>query len=125
MLCGIMVNTSIMLVSTIQEDVKNNRSVGRDPTLKLKNRFNELFSEKNRTHFIQAYRISSTRIRPILMTTLTTIFGMVPMMFDFSEGSQMWRDLSLSVSFGLLASLLINMTLIPLLYYTFTNMQKN
>lgn len=125
MLCGIMVNTSIMLVSTIQEDVKDNRSVGRDPTLKLKNRFNELFSEKNRTHFIQAYRISSTRIRPILMTTLTTIFGMVPMMFDFSEGSQMWRDLSLSVSFGLLASLLINMTLIPLLYYTFTNMQKN
>ncbi len=64
-------------------------------------------------------RAASRRIRPILMTTLTTVFGLLPMVFDFSEGSGLWRPLAMTVSFGLSVSLLISLVLVPFASYLY------
>ena len=44
-----------------------------------------------------------SRLRPVLMTTLTTILGMVPMAIGGGEGSEMWQPLGVSVIGGLFA----------------------
>lgn len=55
------------------------------------------------------------RLRPILMTTLTTILGMLPMAFQTGEGSEM-RGLAIVVIFGLTTSTLLTLFIIPILY---------
>lgn len=60
-----------------------------------------------------------SRLRPILMTTATTVLGMVPMAIGQGEGSEMWRSLGLSVAWGLSFSTLITLILIPVLYSVF------
>ena len=60
-----------------------------------------------------------SRLRPILMTTLTTVFGMVPMAMGTGEGSEMWKPLGMSVAFGLSFSTLITLIIIPTLYGAF------
>ncbi len=56
------------------------------------------------------------RLRPILMTTLTTVLGMLPMALSTSEGSEMMHGLSISVIFGLSLSTLVTLIFIPVLY---------
>ena len=56
------------------------------------------------------------RLRPILMTTLTTVLGMVPMAIAQQEGSEMMQGLAIAVIFGLVFSTLITLVLIPILY---------
>jgi len=57
-----------------------------------------------------------TRLRPVLMTTLTTIFGMFPLALSRGEGSEVWNALGITVIGGLLVSGLVTLILIPLLY---------
>ena len=61
------------------------------------------------------------RLRPILMTTLTTIFGLIPMAISTAEGSEMMQSLAIGVIFGLLFSTVITLVLIPVLYYWMDN----
>ncbi len=56
------------------------------------------------------------RLRPILMTTLTTVLGMVPMALATSEGSEMMQALAIAVIFGLTLSTVITLIFIPVLY---------
>ena len=56
------------------------------------------------------------RLRPILMTTFTTIFGMLPMALNRSEGAEFWRPLGTSVIGGLFLSGLVTLVLIPTIY---------
>lgn len=56
------------------------------------------------------------RLRPILMTTLTTVLGMVPMALATSEGSEMMQALAIAVIFGLTLSTVITLLFIPVLY---------
>ena len=56
------------------------------------------------------------RLRPILMTTLTTILGMLPLVFSQDEGSEMMRSMAISVIFGLSLSSLVTLVFIPVLY---------
>lgn len=56
------------------------------------------------------------RLRPILMTTLTTILGMLPLVFSQQEGSEMMRTMAISVIFGLTLSSLVTLVFIPVLY---------
>ena len=56
------------------------------------------------------------RLRPILMTTLTTILGLIPMVITQREGSETMRSLALSVIFGLSLSSLVTLVFIPVLY---------
>lgn len=60
-----------------------------------------------------------SRLRPVLMTTLTTILGMVPMALGSGEGSEMWRPLGVSVIGGLTVSTVLTLILVPVLYCVF------
>jgi len=64
---------------------------------------------------------SRQRLRPILMTTLTTVLGMVPMAIGTGEGAEMWNGLGVVVSWGLSISTLITLVLIPTLYAIFVS----
>ena len=59
---------------------------------------------------------AKSRLRPILMTTLTTVLGMLPMALGTGEGSEMWRGLGTTVAWGLSISTLITLVIIPVLY---------
>lgn len=60
-----------------------------------------------------------SRLRPILMTTLTTVLGMVPMAVGTGEGSEMWRSLGVTVAWGLTISTLVTLIIIPTMYASF------
>ncbi len=60
-----------------------------------------------------------SRLRPVLMTTLTTVLGMIPMAVGLGEGSEMWKSMGMTVAWGLAFSTLITLVLIPTLYTTF------
>ena len=57
-----------------------------------------------------------TRLRPILMTTMTTVLGMLPMALGLGEGSEFYRGMAITVIFGLSFSTLLTLVLIPILY---------
>lgn len=59
---------------------------------------------------------AKVRIRPILMTTLTTLLGLVPMAFATGEGSEIRAPLAITVIGGLSVSTLLTMIIIPILY---------
>ena len=59
------------------------------------------------------------RLRPVLMTTLTTFFGMLPMAISNAQGSELWRPLAVSVMGGLMVSTLVTMVLVPVMYSLF------
>jgi hydrophobic/amphiphilic exporter-1 (mainly G- bacteria), HAE1 family len=57
-----------------------------------------------------------SRLRPVLMTALTTILGMLPMALMGGEGSEMWQPMGISVIGGLIFSTAITMVIIPVMY---------
>ena len=63
---------------------------------------------------------AKSRLRPILMTTLTTVLGMLPMAIGTGEGSEMWKSLGMCVCWGLSISTLVTLVIIPTLYCAFT-----
>lgn len=58
----------------------------------------------------------TTRLRPILMTTLTTVISMVPMMFSNDSGMSMMKDMAYVMVGGLIASTILAMFLMPAFY---------
>ena len=66
-----------------------------------------------------------SRLRPILMTTLTTVLGMVPMALGIGEGSEMWVSLGMVVCWGLTVSTIVTLVLIPTVYCIFATRQEN
>lgn len=93
MLAGIVVNNAIVLIDFI----KLTRERGSD----------------RRTAIIESCR---TRLRPILMTTMTTVFGMLPLALGVGEGSEIYRGMAVTVMFGLSFSTLLTLVVIPILY---------
>ncbi|MCK5092596.1 MAG: efflux RND transporter permease subunit [Gammaproteobacteria bacterium] len=93
MLAGIVVNNAIVLVEYI-EIVRDRGSHIREAIL-------------------EAARL---RLRPILMTTLTTVFGMLPLAIGFGEGAEMLRPLAVSIVSGLSFSMLVSLILVPIMY---------
>ena len=67
---------------------------------------------------------AKSRLRPILMTTLTTVLGMLPMALGTGEGSEMWRSLGVTVCWGLTISTLVTLVLIPTVYCSFASRQE-
>ncbi|GET23167.1 efflux RND transporter permease subunit [Prolixibacter denitrificans] len=57
-----------------------------------------------------------SRLRPVLMTALTTILGMLPMAISGGEGAEIWRPMGISVIGGLVFSTFITMIIVPVLY---------
>jgi len=93
MLAGIVVNNAIVLVEQI-----------------------EICRQQGMDKISAVIEAAGLRLRPILMTSLTSVFGMLPLALGLSEGSEMLKPLATVVVFGLSFSLLVSLLLIPLLY---------
>ena len=93
MLAGIVVNNAIILVDLINQL----RSSGAEKT--------EAIMEAGRA-----------RLRPILMTTLTTALGLLPMAIGFGEGAEVRTPMAITVIGGLLVSTLLTLIVIPVMY---------
>lgn len=57
-----------------------------------------------------------SRLRPVLMTSLTTILGMVPMAISTGDGSETWRPMGIAVIGGMVFSTIITMIIVPAVY---------
>ena len=93
MLVGIAVNNSIILVD----------------------RINQLKTDRDLTDAI--VEAGQQRIRPIIMTTLTTILALLPMTFSFGEGASLRSPMAIAVIGGLVTSTLMSLMVIPCVYY--------
>ena len=60
-----------------------------------------------------------SRLRPVVMTTLTTILGMVPMAVGTGQGAEMWRPMGVAVIGGLTFSTILTLLFVPVLYCVF------
>lgn len=94
MLIGMVVNNAIVLVDYTNQLIENKQMECNDA-------------------LIQA---GPARLRPILMTTLTTIIGLMPMAFGTASGMEIQQPLGIAVIFGLTVSTVITLILIPVLY---------
>jgi multidrug efflux pump subunit AcrB len=93
MLIGVVVNNAIVLVEYIELLRERGMPVGEA--------------------IVAAARL---RLRPIMMTTLTTVAAMTPLAMGFGEGSEMLRPLAVCMVFGLAFSMFVSLLLIPSLY---------
>ncbi|MDY3069457.1 MAG: efflux RND transporter permease subunit [Parabacteroides sp.] len=92
--CGIVVNDSILKIDSI----------------------NEL--RKEGLPLMEAIHTAGRRrLRAIIMTTLTTVFAMVPLLFTSDMGSELQRPLSIAMIGSMTAGLLISLFFIPLIYW--------
>jgi HAE1 family hydrophobic/amphiphilic exporter-1 len=57
-----------------------------------------------------------SRLRPVLMTALTTVLGMLPMALSQGEGSEMWQPMGIVVIGGLTVSTFITLIVVPVMY---------
>lgn len=60
-----------------------------------------------------------SRLRPVLMTSLTMILAMIPMIFTSGSGSEMWKPMAIAIFGGLTFSTLVTLVLIPTIYTIF------
>jgi len=60
-----------------------------------------------------------SRLRPVLMTAVSTVLGMIPMAIGQGEGSEMWHSLGITVAWGLAVSTLITLIIVPTIYCVF------
>ena len=61
----------------------------------------------------------SHRLRPVLMTTITTLLAMVPLALSRAQGSEMWQPFAITVISGLTLSTLVTLILVPIIYSIF------
>jgi multidrug efflux pump subunit AcrB len=94
MLVGIVVNNAILLVEYIEIE----REKGGDITSSI----------------VAAARL---RLRPILMTTLSTVVGMIPLALGWGEGAEMLQPLAITVVWGLSFSMFVSLLLVPIMYH--------
>ncbi|MDX9798954.1 MAG: efflux RND transporter permease subunit [Bacteroidales bacterium] len=62
-----------------------------------------------------------SRLRPVIMTTATTVLGMIPMAIGFGEGAELWQPMGVVIVGGLTFSTLITLIIIPTLYSAFAS----
>jgi HAE1 family hydrophobic/amphiphilic exporter-1 len=60
-----------------------------------------------------------SRLRPVLMTSLSTVLGMLPLAMGTGEGAEMWRAMGMTVAWGLSVSTLITLVIVPVVYCVF------
>jgi HAE1 family hydrophobic/amphiphilic exporter-1 len=93
MLAGIVVNNAIVLVD-----------------------YANLLKERGMDRWEAVRTAGEVRLRPILMTTATTVLGLLPMAFATSEGAELRTPMALAVISGLVVSTLLTLIVIPTLY---------
>jgi len=100
-LAGIVVNNSIVLI---------------DFTNKLRG--------QGKDKFQAIQEACAVRLRPILMTTSTTVLGLIPMAVSLGEGSELRVPMAVTVIGGLMTSTLLTLALVPVLYTLMTSEKK-
>lgn len=68
---------------------------------------------------------AQSRFKPIMMTTLTTILGVIPMAFGGGEGAEIYAPLGLVIGGGLITSTAVTLFIIPILYYVVESRLEN
>ena len=99
MLAGIVVNNSIVLVDYIN-----------------------ILRERGMDRYDAIIEAGRSRLRPILMTTLTTVLAMVPLGLALGEGAEMQQPLAITIIFGLTVSSIFTLLLIPVVYTFFDDL---
>lgn len=97
MLVGMVVNNAIVLIDYTS----------------IVRKENELSSDE------ALLKASPTRLRPILMTTLTTVLGLLPSAIMTTEGLEMQKPLSITIIFGLTISMFVTLLFVPIVYSYF------
>ncbi len=96
MLIGIVVNNAIVLLD-----------------------YTHILQKRGENVFEAVTHAGKNRLRPVLMTTFTTLFGMIPMAVSSGVGAEVWNPLGITMVGGLFVSTLVTMVLIPVIYYQF------
>ncbi|MFD2637650.1 efflux RND transporter permease subunit [Piscibacillus salipiscarius] len=99
MLAGIVVNNAIVLVDYIN-----------------------ILRRKGIERFEAIIEAGANRLRPILMTSLTTILGMIPLSIGLGEGGEAQQPLAVVIIFGLLFSMILTLVIIPVVYTLFDDL---
>jgi HAE1 family hydrophobic/amphiphilic exporter-1 len=60
-----------------------------------------------------------SRLRPVLMTSITTILGMLPLALSKGSGSELWKPMGIAVIGGLIFSSVVTLVLVPVVYAIF------
>lgn len=92
--CGIIINDSILKLDAINELRKEGVPL-----------------------FEAIHEAGRRRLRPIIMTSLTTIFGMVPLLFSFDMGSELQKPLSIAMISAMVIGTAVSLFIIPLIYW--------
>ncbi|MEG0398577.1 MAG: efflux RND transporter permease subunit, partial [Cetobacterium sp.] len=96
MLAGIVVNNAIVLID-----------------------YTQILLEKGLSLKESIIKSGEVRLRPILMTTMTTIFGMVPLALGLGQGSETYKGMAIAVIFGLGFSTVLTLVFIPVLFFIY------
>ena len=75
-----------------------------------------LLRERGLSVIQASVRAGKSRLRPVLMTTLTTILGMVPMAIGTGQGSEMWQPLGIAIIGGLTVATVMTLVVVPTVY---------
>jgi len=100
MLAGIVVNNGILLI----EPVNNAYRSGLLDNYNLESKIR---------------KVAARRFRPVMLTVLCTVFGMLPLLAGGGEGSALWVPFALTVTSGLIFSTLLTLAVLPLLAFKF------
>lgn len=100
-LSGIVVNDAIVLVDYINQ-----------------------LRERGRNKIDAVVEAGRVRFRPIMMTTLTTVLGLVPMAISGGEGAEIRGPMAITIMAGLLSATLLTLVIIPLIYTMFAGRDR-
>ncbi|MFW6227589.1 MAG: efflux RND transporter permease subunit, partial [Bacteroidota bacterium] len=81
--------------------------------------FTNLLVARGRSVVVAVKQAGRSRLRPVLMTTLTTLLAMIPLAFSQAEGSEIWAPMGMAVIGGLSVSTLITLVFVPVVYTMF------
>ncbi|MBO5656442.1 MAG: efflux RND transporter permease subunit, partial [Rikenellaceae bacterium] len=81
--------------------------------------FTNLLCERGAKVMDAVEEAGKSRLRPVLMTSLTTIFGMIPMAIGVGNGSEMWQPMGIAIVGGLTFSTLLTLLVVPTIYASF------
>ncbi len=98
-LAGIVINNAIVLLERIKLEERDN----------------------HRNPYDAIIEAAISRLRPILLTTITTIFGLIPLWYS---GGPMWEPMAIAIIFGLLFSTILTLGFVPVLYSLLYKIKK-
>ena len=120
-LAGVVVNNGIILVDYINQ-LRTQRRLVVAKTKGFQDKDGEWYVDLTPSEEEELLKTSvldgaASRIKPILITTLTTLLGDIPMALSKGEGSELYASMGQAIAGGLLTSTLITLVLIPVIYY--------